>query len=392
MEKDIADRILKWLSKGEVAPPHRVELDPTNKCNLMCLACVARGKPVYDASKELTKYKWLKIIREAIQLGAKSFNISGGGEPLCRPKTTLTIMKEIKKYNLIGSLVTNGTLFTKEIVKKLVRIRWDEIRFSIDGPDAKTHDYLRDVPGTFDRAIESIKFFTFLKKKLNRSKPRIHITPVITSQNFNRICEMIELVHDLGADALYLQPFMSGSVLDIQSNKEKRRQISKRLRLNNRQQKEFREHLKKARRLAEKYRITTNFDFLEEKIMKETTDVIIRSDSKEQPQNSILSIPCFFPWFLLQIHADGIVEPCGGNPVRESIKQKSLREIWYGELFNKLRRELIRKQIPSCCKACCPILVYDIRSVRKALFEITGENIEKLTFNSKMLKSEKTWN
>jgi MoaA/NifB/PqqE/SkfB family radical SAM enzyme len=494
MEKEIADVILKWLSKDEMASPYRVELDPTNKCNLMCLACVSRGKPIYSARNELTKREWLKIIREAIQLGAKDFNISGGGEPLCRLETTLAIMVEIKKHNLNGSLTTNGTLFTEKMIRKLVMIGWDEIRFSIDGPDAKTHDYLRGVQGAFNSAIESIKLFASLKKKLNQTKPKIYITPVITSQNFNKICEMIELAHDLEADLLVLQPFMSETLFDMQSDIEKRRQISKKLKLNSDQQEDFQKYLKKAKRLAEKYRIPTNFDFLEEKIMKETTDVIIQSDTKnlerplndilnqkikdtknlERPLNdilnqkinekkkieeeikerlqenemcikqknkeiaeiknnnkkmkevfkkeltnlkkvkkdikkeaekrlkhneeeikkiesqrmeihklkkilnqndSILSIPCFLPWFLLRIHSQGTVEPCGGTSVRESVKQKSLREIWYGELFNKLRQQLISKKIPTCCKTCCPTTVCDIRIIRKALLEAARDNL-----------------
>ena len=129
---EITKRIVKYFLKNETPPPSRIELNPTNNCNLRCLHCELRGRPPYRPDEEIPEKRYKEIVREGIKLGVLAFNIVGGGEPLSRFDTTLMIMNEIKKNGAFGSINTNGTLFTRESIKRLVEIEWDEIRFSID--------------------------------------------------------------------------------------------------------------------------------------------------------------------------------------------------------------------------------------------------------------------
>ena len=50
MEEGIIQRLIRWTN-GKKAPPQRVLIYPTNKCNLKCPFCFLRLSP-YDVSKE----------------------------------------------------------------------------------------------------------------------------------------------------------------------------------------------------------------------------------------------------------------------------------------------------------------------------------------------------
>ncbi len=174
----MARRLIDWFEVGH-APPFELGLLITNECHLKCLSCIARSRPSYNPDKELSDEKLVSIIKEAGTLGIKRCHLSGGGEATYRLDTALLMMSEIKKHGMLGSLVTNGTLFTEESIKKMVEIELDEVLFSIDGPDAETHDYLRGVEGTFNKAIKNVNLFDYWKKKLDKKKPELLFAPVI---------------------------------------------------------------------------------------------------------------------------------------------------------------------------------------------------------------------
>ena len=142
MEKEIAKKIFHW-SKGKRTGPFKLQLNPTNKCNLKCRFCWLRdfdsGTLNFD---EISHKKYMKIIEEADDLGVREIEITGGGEPMMR-KDMIKIIESIKKHGMKGRLITNGTLLNETIIEKLIAISWDEIVISLDAPDMRINDYLR---------------------------------------------------------------------------------------------------------------------------------------------------------------------------------------------------------------------------------------------------------
>jgi MoaA/NifB/PqqE/SkfB family radical SAM enzyme len=368
--EEIAQGIFKWSYKEKISP-YEVRLSPTNNCNLACLPCVSRGRPLFQPEEELTKEEYLHLIKDAASLGAKRFDICGGGEPFMRTEFILAIMEKIKKLGMKGSISTNGTLLNKEIIEKIVRIRWDEIRFSVNGPNQKIDDYLRGVKGAFKKSTEAIKTFAYFKGKLNQKNPQIILMPILTSLNYNKLCEFVELAHSLEVDALIFQPFMSETPPDPRGLSEKiRKKISRRLMLKGGQRKRLQSYLEKAKKLAEKYNLHNNFDFIGMNEVKKATDELIYSDSKKYDKNPMLKIPCFVPWWLIDINTNGEVGACSGIQIRESIREKSLKEIWLGKNFEEFRKALVIGRIPESCKICCAISVMDNRKIREALSQM----------------------
>lgn len=357
--EEIMNRLVKWFN-GYKAPPYELNLFPTNNCNLRCLSCVARGRPEFKPCEELSTQKYLEIIKDAGNIGIKCSNISGGGESLSRFETTMSIMREIKKQNIVGRLITNGTLFTNGAIKELVEIGWYEVQFSIHGPNAKIDNYLRGKVGAFQKSIEAMKLFKKWKKKLNKKIPRMIVTTVVSNKNYDKIPEMVILAHNVGASAIIVQP------LSVPSN-----EIGKELILNKIQQLQFPKYLRNGKNLAEKYKLENNFHYFDTKIIEKSSEIseVIRFDVKDISRNDLRSIPCFLPWLNMCIRADGKVGSCGGF-FTEDINEKSLEEIWYGHSFNVFRKKLLVGEIPSCCKQCCGINAVNTRKIRKELTRI----------------------
>lgn len=371
-ENEIASRVFEW-SAGEKAPPYECRFNPTNKCNLACLPCVSRGKPTYDSQVELTKEEYVRLVAEAAELGVERFDICGGGEPFYVPDL-IQVLEEIKNHRLKGSISTNGTMITEPTARRLVEIGWDELRFSINGYDANSDDYLRGVVGTFDRSIRTIKMIVNFKKELNKEKPNIIITPIITALNYNKIVDFFELAHKVGASTLTFQPFMPEILSGFTGTGEnERRDISRKLSLDKNQRGELLSCLKEAKKLAEEYKIHANLDFLTDDSVKCNTAQLIKSDSGGK-ENPLLSIPCYQPWWVLDINVNGGVGPCPITQSRESVKERSLSEMWYGERFDSVRKSLANREIPTMCQTCCVISTFDNQKIRGILSDLIKGN------------------
>ncbi|MFH8086732.1 MAG: radical SAM protein [Candidatus Aenigmatarchaeota archaeon] len=361
-EIEIATRIIEWF-KGKKTYPYEVRISPTNRCNLNCLPCISRGKPIYRRGKELSTEKYLEIIRESTELEVKRFDICGGGEPFAR-KDTIFLLKEIKKMGLEGTVSTNGTLLCKEDLKTLVEIEWDEMRFSLNGPNSQIDDKIRGVRGAFKRTIDTIKFLVRLRSELKKEKPKIIITPVLLSLNSKHLKEFVSLAFKLKADSLLLQPFMP-EVLEEFPNIGYRKKLSEDLRLKKENLREFRKALKELEVLSRRYNLHTNFDFFSlEPEKKSTTELMKEIATKGK---KFLSIACYYPWWVLDIDSEGNIRPCTRAPSSGDILNKTLEEAWNSFAFKKLREDLAKGKTPSFCKTCCPISIQDNIGIRESL-------------------------
>ncbi len=334
MEKKV-ERLLDWV-RGKKVSPITIELNPTERCNLKCRSCWQRANTT--KKNELSTDKLLSIVKEAAELGVKEFRIPGSGEPFIR-NDILDVMREIKKHNMYGLLITNGTLLTGEIIEELVRISWDCITFSIDGPDSETNDYLRG-DGVFEKVIKNLELF----KNIKKDKPLIRFNVVLSNKNYNRLHEMILLAHKMGCEDVQFQAMTVWG------------EEGKNLLLNQKQKKELPEYIKKAREFAEKYNIFTDIEnSLETELIDNTNkmDEVIREKSNDK--NKFLSLPCFEPFYNMIIRPDGSVGPCAvfGREESDSVSGKTLQEIWFGNVFDKIRESLLNKQLFSFCKQCC---------------------------------------
>jgi radical SAM protein with 4Fe4S-binding SPASM domain len=133
--------------------PFLVVWDFTHKCNLQCKHCYSNSGAVDE--EELTTEQALNVVDQLADAHVTALAFSGG-EPLTR-KDFFQVARHASDRGLYVSLASNGTLLTKDNVKKLKEAKVNYIDVSIDGASAKTHDDFRGVPGTFEKAVAGLK-------------------------------------------------------------------------------------------------------------------------------------------------------------------------------------------------------------------------------------------
>lgn len=370
------ERLAEW-AEGRNAPPVTIELVPTDRCDLNCLSCWRRGwteeKLQERFEQEMSDERLLELVDEAADLGVAEIAFVGGGEPMMR-SVTIELFKRMKSRGMIGDLVTNGTLFTKDSIELLVKIGWDRIKFSVDGPDSGLHDYLRQTRGAFDTTIRNIKSFSEMKRKLGTDKPRLVLQSVLSTENYKVLPDFVKLGHEIGADEMTLLPL---TVFD---------ESMKRLKLNEENIREFKPILERSIKLLEGFGIDSNYrEYMNEKyisktesmdeVMMEEMEKTIRKEypRSENPIKNFQFMPCYAPWIHATILPNGNIAPCFSPWVwnsKVSIKEHSLKELWYGEHFNKFRGIILKRKLPANCKKCCVWEVFNNRKIRKGLGEL----------------------
>jgi len=348
---EIVERLESW-EEGKPQGPLRMELHPTDRCNLRCIFCWRAGSGNKNFP-EMSERRLLKIPEEAAKLGVKEWIVSGGGEPLVRKEATLKVLRAIKQFNMWGLLTTNGTLLTRKDIEFMIRIGWDQVQFSIDGPTKEINDYLRP-PNSFERIIRAVKLFSRLKKKLKSEKPYIGFNTILTRLNYDKLDAMIKLASSVGSQLVYVEPLYPGYT-------------EERLDLNEEERKKLNTHIKRALKVSRKLNVDTNLQtFLETHLVDKTE---FRKKVLEEVKNmeGFKAVPCFRPWYLMGVKASGFAGCCSTFEVGEFINKKSLREVWFGKLFNKIRDDMMKKRIPPYCSKCSVVVLMENRELRRML-------------------------
>jgi len=341
MEKELLIRLSNWLN-GEQSNPFIITLHPTWKCNLRCRGCII---PTVQNKKlhEIPYSGFLKIIDEAAKLDVRRIEIHGEGEPLCKPGI-IKIIQRIKKHNIRASMTTNCTLFTEEKIRDMVRMDFDIIAVSLDGPNAKIHDHLRGVKGTFNRVVKNLTIFKKYKEKMKKDKPEIILVPFLNKFNYNLLEEMIILGKKLEVKLVNFKPLMLN-------------EKSEKLRFTKKQLEELSTYAEEAYETAKEIGMETNVEtFVDKNLVKNQTDVSKMIQLKRK-KNTLFSITCFRPFYQIDINPNGIIFLCHqtseNQESKENICNTTLTEFWYGAKAKSFRDAMKRGKIPEICKHCC---------------------------------------
>ena len=133
-------RLLKGFLTGEIAyaGPFFVTIDVTRRCNLQCLGCRFHSpeatmpsvgdQSVQDISFDLVE----KLCRELGTMDTEKLILIGEGEPLLHPRL-FDIISAAKKAGFHVTLVSNGTLLTKDKIESLIDLRLESLGQFTDG-------------------------------------------------------------------------------------------------------------------------------------------------------------------------------------------------------------------------------------------------------------------
>ncbi len=168
----------------------RIDLKIGFQCNNRCRFCVQ------DNKRDTCPNKSVKEIKAILRKKVKEYQgiVFTGGEPTIR-KELIDWVRYAKElgYKTI-QIQTNGRIFAyKEFCKKMIKAGANEFSPALHGSNAKTHDYLTQVPGSFDQTVQGIK-------NLRNLGQYILTNSVITKPNYKELPNLAKLLLDLEVD------------------------------------------------------------------------------------------------------------------------------------------------------------------------------------------------
>lgn len=325
METMTQDGLIWWRDERvrhfNVPPAALVYFDVTMLCNLRCAHCgVAAGQPL---ANELTTEETFFVVDNIADAKVKSIAFSGG-EPLLR-KDIFDIADYARRKGILTDLATNGTLITSEMAQNIGE-KFNHVQVSLDGSRAEIHDELRGRSGAFDRTIQGIN-------NLRETGVPFMLGCVVHKKNLHDVEAVAQLAASLGAQSLRLihyVPFGRGQTSpDLEPDPQELLLLARLV-----------------RKIREDNYIElsdVNFEFLF------NPPESITEEDLNGP------IGCGGGWSSLTISSDGEVLPCSFffGMRGDSIREKSLNEIWANSRLMNYWRSLRVKEIGGKCGSCC---------------------------------------
>lgn len=168
----------------------RVDIKLGFQCNNHCRFCVQGNK------REKYPDKTTKEIKRILRKTQKKHQgvVFTGGEPTIR-KDLPELVGYAKKLGFkIIQIQTNGRMFAyKKFCQNLIKKGANEFALALHGHNAKLHDGLTTVPGSFEQATSGIK-------NLKSLGQHILMNTVITKPNYKYLPQIAKLLVNLGVN------------------------------------------------------------------------------------------------------------------------------------------------------------------------------------------------
>jgi radical SAM protein with 4Fe4S-binding SPASM domain len=143
---------------------------------------------------ELTTGECLDVAQQLIAIGCRRVSLIGG-EIFMRPDWRV-IVKALTDGNVAVSIITNGYLFSRELIAELQELGIESVAISIDGPE-EIHDKFRQ-KGSFQSAIHAIDV-------LSQSEIPVSVISTLHSANVSRLEDLFLTLQDKNIFAWQLQ-------------------------------------------------------------------------------------------------------------------------------------------------------------------------------------------
>jgi len=173
--------------------------ESTIKCNLACAHCrrIETNKTAYkDVSTAQAKDFLEQLAGLGIEQSMMPVLVFSGGEPLCRDDL-FELISRAGSLGIIPALATNGTLIDSTVAERIRETGVMRVSVSLDGATAEVHNKLRQLSGSFEKAIEGIGH-------LREQKVPFQINMTLTRHNAHQIEDVYNLAKSLGAVAVHI--------------------------------------------------------------------------------------------------------------------------------------------------------------------------------------------
>jgi PqqA peptide cyclase len=180
-------------SETKVTNPLWVNAEITFKCPLHCVYCY---NPV-DYTRfgpELTTDEWLRVLRQARELGAVQLGISGG-EPLMRDDVE-AIIAEARHLGYYTNLLTSGIGLTEKRIADFKQGGLDQIQLSFQDSTRELNDFLS--------STRTFELKSKVAKLIKQYEYPMVLNVVLHRLNIDHIQAILEMAEAMGAEHVEL--------------------------------------------------------------------------------------------------------------------------------------------------------------------------------------------
>ena len=267
----------------------------TSGCNLHCAGCYSRANNATvdcEPVRQLTEEEWLRIFREAEELGV-SFILLAGGEPMLRWDV---IEAAGGMRNILFPIFTNGTFMGDKYMDLLDRCRNLVPVISIEGGREETDS--RRGEGVYDLTVSKMD-------ELHERGLIYGVSVTVTKENINEVFsdEFLDLMGQRGCKAVFYIEFVpvTDEAADLAPDEEDREFMMDRI----------------------------------DRLRRDRQDMMyISFPGDEKSSGGCLAAGRGF----FHINSHGGAEPCPFSPYSDiNVRDTSLREALQSRLFTALR-------------------------------------------------------
>lgn len=354
----------RYLNYSVAEFPDFVVIDTTYKCNVVCGMCHLANK---DFPIPPDPHISMALIERMIPLlrRSRSVFLLGRGEPLMHPRI-YDIIGRIRAEcpDIVITFVTNGILLTKRNIEKLLDLRLDQIRVSVDGPDiARGHPQ-------FERVKANLRELALQKRLREIDYPAIHFNYVIGKDNERALKPTLEFGIGVGLEGMSIEPLRILEPMPQWDDYIRENVVYNHLGT-------VVPIVDEVRAIAAAHGIeieTVVPTSLDPEELKRTLD----ANRTHRPDRQAWPVPvppeglkCDRPFKMLRIEMDGSVFMCpAAQPADLNAFSTEPIEIWNSPRFREVRCRLTEEKYDAVCLDCHKLrnkLVYDAEIARAAM-------------------------
>lgn len=337
-------------SKALLGPLH-AQLALSDPCNHRCVMCW--DHPPADRENASTTPSvrfgqgpqllmsfpiFKSVIEDLHTLGNRRIELAGRGEPFLNP-SAVDMIAYAKERGFEIQIVTNGSLLTQDISRRLVEVGTENLKVSLNAGTPETYPtiHVTETPENYLNVKRNLRTLADEKAAAGATNPHIQLSFIVGSRNYNEVEKMVEVCHEVGAqEALFVQTVTHKDTQDLT--------------LSDDQLEELKTIISAAKLKAEKLGVQTNLDDFGESIPGYMVQKVIGPSV----------VPCYAGWYFTLILANGSVLFCCqcSTPVDKITEKRRFIDIWKSRDYQTTRkaaRELPEKNplLDTCeCDQC----------------------------------------
>jgi MoaA/NifB/PqqE/SkfB family radical SAM enzyme len=333
--------------------PATVNIEFTGRCPVKppCTYCVGKNAPDYQdpghiATETLDTYwPYLLAAQRVNDCTFGEFQLYPGHEDL---------VTRLAEAGVPFGFTTIGQLLTESRSRFLIR-HADTVEFAIS-LNAATEPTYRKYHGTgFDIVIRNLRRFIALHTELRPGRPLpVVLSCIVMRGNRHEIIPFLRMAAELGIDRIILRHLFDMRAGRYAVDSFQYHFVYEEERLTYADYLEIRSEINAIPEFAA---LTINYEWKPE-------ESFIREQSEPD-----VDIPCLFPWKFLCIRPlhDSYTPCCFLKKAVEKPSEKTVQEVWNGEVMVGMRTELAAGRVPHFCRKygdACPLVLETHRLVQ----------------------------